>query len=178
MDILTLFCDFDEFCKAFEPLWSKHLLEAERKKRNRPRQLARSEVLTLLVLFHLSGYRNLKTFYLQFVCQHLRAEFPRLVSYSRFVEYERDALIPLAAYLQTRRGACTGISFVDSTKSQCAKTCVSHSIGSSLIVPDAGKPRSDGSLASSYTFVSMSAANCCHGLSRQAMSMTVAAYRI
>ncbi len=116
MDILTLFCDIDEFCKEFEPLWNKHLLEAETKKRNRPRQLARSEVLTLLVLFHLSGYRNLKTFYVQFVCQHLRAEFPALVSYSRFVEYEREALIPLAAYLQTRRGACTGISFVDATK--------------------------------------------------------------
>lgn len=116
MDILTLFFDIDEFCKAFEPLWNKHLLEADTKKRNRQRSLAVSEVLTILVLFHLSGYRNLKTFYLLHVCQHLRAEFPALVSYSRFVEYQRDALLPLAAYLQTRRGTCTGISFVDSTK--------------------------------------------------------------
>lgn len=72
--------------------------------------------MTILVLFHISGYRNLKHFYLEFVCQHLRSEFPALVSYSRFVEFERDALIPLAAYLQTKRGSCTGISFVDSTK--------------------------------------------------------------
>lgn len=77
MDILTLFCDIDEFCKEFEPVWNKHLLDARTKKRNRRRQLAVSEVLTLLVLFHLSGYRNLKAFYVQFVCRHLRAEFPR-----------------------------------------------------------------------------------------------------
>jgi PIN domain nuclease of toxin-antitoxin system len=116
MDILTLFFDIDEFCLAFEPLWNHHLLTNNGKKRNRKRNLSLSEVMTILVLFHISGYRNLKTFYLEFVCQHLSAEFPGLVSYNRFVEFERDALIPLAAYLETKRGDCTGISFVDSTK--------------------------------------------------------------
>ncbi|MDQ4122750.1 MAG: IS982 family transposase [Acidobacteriota bacterium] len=116
MDILTLFFDIDEFCKLFEPIWKKHLLKSESKKRNRKRRLSLSEVMTILILFHRSGYRNLKQFYLEFVCTHLRKEFPALVSYTRFVEFERDALIPLAAYLQTKRGACTGISFADSTK--------------------------------------------------------------
>jgi hypothetical protein len=72
--------------------------------------------MTILVLFHQSGYRNLKQFYLEFVSRYLRAEFPSLVSYNRFVEFERDALVPLSAYLQTKRGNCTGISFIDSTK--------------------------------------------------------------
>jgi hypothetical protein len=116
MNILALFFDIDEFCRLFEPIWNQHLLESESKKRNRERSLSLSEVMTILVLFHGSGYRNLKRFYLDYVCEHLRAEFPALVSYTRFVEFERDALIPLAAYLQTKRGACTGISFVDSTK--------------------------------------------------------------
>lgn len=115
MNILLLFFDIDEFCRIFEPLWRKHLLAENAKQRNRKRSLSLSEVMTILVLFHLSGYRNLKQFYLEFVCEHLRAEFPHLVSYSRFVEFERDALIPLAAYLQTKRGECTGISFVDLT---------------------------------------------------------------
>lgn len=116
MDILAVFFDIDEFCRLFEPIWNQHLLESESRKRNRERSLSLSEVMTILVLFHTSGYRNLKRFYLDYVCQHLRAEFPSLVSYTRFVEFERDALIPLAAYLQTKRGECTGISFVDSTK--------------------------------------------------------------
>ena len=100
----------------FEPLWRKHLLADGTLKRQRRRSLSLSEVMTILVLFHTSGYRNLKQFYLEFVCLHLTAEFPTLVSYNRFVEFERDALLPLAAYLETRRGSCTGISFVDSTK--------------------------------------------------------------
>jgi hypothetical protein len=116
MDILPLFFDIDQFCLFFEPLWRAHLLDTETKKRNRHRTLALSEVMTILVLFHLSGYRNLKQFYLEFVSEHLRSEFPHLVSYSRFVQFQRDALIPLAAYLETKRGDCTGISFVDSTK--------------------------------------------------------------
>lgn len=115
MDILTVFFDIDEFCKLFEPRFNAHLLAGAVKKRNRARSLSLSEVMTILVLFHASGYRNLKQFYLEYVSVHLRSEFPRLVGYTRFVEFERDALMPLAAYVQTRRGNCTGISFVDST---------------------------------------------------------------
>ncbi len=116
MDILPVFFEIDEFCQVFEPLWKKRLLADGLKQRQRRRRLSLSEVMTILVLFHRSGYRNLKQFYLEFVCVHLTAEFPELVSYNRFVEFERDALLPLAAYLQTKRGKCTGISFVDSTK--------------------------------------------------------------
>ncbi len=116
MDILPLFFEVDEFCRKFEPVWNHHLLISNYKKRHRKRTLALSEVMTILILFHQSGYRNLKQFYLEFVCLYLRAEFPQLVSYTRFVEFERDALVPLAAYLKTKRGACTGISFIDSTK--------------------------------------------------------------
>lgn len=116
MDILPLFFEIDEFCQYFEPIWNQHLIAQNCKKRNRRRNLALSEVMTILILFHKSGYRNLKQFYLEFVCHYLRAEFPHLVSYQRFVEFERDALVPLSAYLQTRRGHCTGISFIDSTK--------------------------------------------------------------
>lgn len=62
-------------------------------KRQRRRSLSLSEVMTILVLFHGSGYRNLKQFYLEFVCVYLRAEFPGLVSYNRFVEFQSDALM-------------------------------------------------------------------------------------
>lgn len=116
MNILPLFFEIDEFCRLFEPLWNRHLMAVNGKRRNRARSLALSEVMTILILFHQSGYRNLKQFYLEFVCRYLRAEFPGLVSYNRFVEFERDALVPLSAYLQTRRGRCSGISFIDSTK--------------------------------------------------------------
>lgn len=47
--------------------------------------------------------------------KHLTGAFPKLTSYNRFVELKRDALVPLCGYLQTRSGACSGISFIDST---------------------------------------------------------------
>ena len=115
MDILTVFFEIDEFCQQFEPLWNAHLIAEHCTRRRRERSLSLSEVMTILVLFHARGYRNLKQFYLDYVSEHWRSEFPGLVSYNRFVEFERDALVPLAAYLQTKRGSCSGISFVDAT---------------------------------------------------------------
>lgn len=121
MDILTVFFDIDEFCYQFEPLWKQHLLSDGNHHRNRERTLSLSEVMTIMVLFHTAGYRNLKQFYLEFVSVHLRREFPALVSYPRFVQFESEALLPLAAYLQTRAGNCTGISFVDATRTGCVR---------------------------------------------------------
>ena len=46
---------------------------------------------------------------------HLTSEFPYLVSSTRFVALIPRMLLPLLAYLQSRYGACTGISFIDST---------------------------------------------------------------
>jgi len=72
-------------------------------------------VRTILVLFHSSNYRDFKHFYLDHVCVHHRGEFPRLVSYNRFVELVPNALVALTCYLHTRMGTCTGINFIDST---------------------------------------------------------------
>lgn len=44
-----------------------------------------SEVMTIQVLFHISGHRNFKTFYKESVCKHLANDFPDLVSYNRMV---------------------------------------------------------------------------------------------
>ena len=46
----------------------------------------------------------------------MRHLFPRVVSYHRFVELERDVAIPLALFIKkVLLGKCTGVSFVDST---------------------------------------------------------------
>jgi hypothetical protein len=71
--------------------------------------------MTLIVRFHASAYRNFKSFYTDHVMKHMAADFPHLVSYNRFVELMSSAMVPLCAYLQTRKGECTGISFIDST---------------------------------------------------------------
>lgn len=113
-DILPLFCDVDDFCKEFEPQFRKHLLAAGSIQRRRSSSLCLSEVMTIIICFHLSGYRTFKDFYTQYVLKHLFWAFPRLVSYTRFVELMANSIIPLGAYLNTRFGSCSGISFIDS----------------------------------------------------------------
>lgn len=113
MEILPVFCDIDDFCLLFEPLWEHQLLET--RQRHRASALCLSEVMTIIVLFHASSYRNFKAYYTEHVMKHYAGAFPRLVSYNRFVELMPSALVPLCGYLQSRKGACSGISFIDST---------------------------------------------------------------
>src|SRR5215207_1718646 len=116
MSVLELFCDVDDFCRQFEPRWHKQCLASGSRHRNRARELALSEIMTILILFHQSHYRTFKAFYTEQVCVNLRGEFPGLVSYTRFVEFFPSALVPLCVYLHSCLGECSGISFVDSTK--------------------------------------------------------------
>lgn len=115
MDIVTIFCEIDDFCLAFEPVFKEKLLSHKVRRRHRASKMRLSEVLTIVVYFHSSGYRNFKTYYLEYVQKTLAKEFPDLVSYNRFVELMTEAVVPLAVYLDTRKAECSGISFIDST---------------------------------------------------------------
>ena len=113
--LIAMFCDIDDFCKWFEPLYMQRLLQSSQCQRVRQGQLTLSELMTILVYFHRSHYRNFKHYDTEYVEGHLRPYFPTLVSYSRFVELMPRALVPLCGYLHTRKGRCTGITFVDAT---------------------------------------------------------------
>lgn len=112
--ILPLFSDLDDFCQTFEPTFNTKQLASATVRRHRRATLILSEVMTIIVWFQQSGYRTFKDFYLKEVCQHLRDEFPNLVSYNRFVELMPAALVPLCFYLQTRKGQTVGVAFIDS----------------------------------------------------------------
>jgi transposase len=114
MSILDLYCSVDAFWHQFEPLWEREQLWAKRCRR-RATRLSPSELMTILILFQSSGYRTFKDFYTRHVQTSLRAEFPGLVSYSRFVALMPRVVLPLAVYLHTQLGDCTGISFIDAT---------------------------------------------------------------
>ena len=82
MSLLELFCAVDDFCRQLEPAWQQQQLASGLRQRQRTRQLCLSEIMTILIAFHCSGYRNFKTYYQEQVCRYWRAEFPGLVSYS------------------------------------------------------------------------------------------------
>ena len=95
MNLVELFCPVDDFCQAFEGAWIRHQLTTgpRRRRRRRAGHLCLSEIMTLLIWFHQSHYRDFKAFYLHHVCRHLRDAFPRLVRYGRLVELMPSALI-------------------------------------------------------------------------------------
>jgi len=114
--LLELFCDVDDFCQKFEPTWNRRLFANGERHRQRQRSLTLSEIMTIVIYFHQSQYRNFKAYYQDYVLQHLRSEFPKQVSYTRFVEFMPSVLIPLSIYLRAACfGTCSGISFIDST---------------------------------------------------------------
>lgn len=117
MNIIPLFCEIDDFLQVYEKQIAQRQLPIpdQPKKRGCPRKLHTSEVMTLLVAFHQSRYQTFKDYYTKQVCENLRWAFPHLVSYNRFVELMFEAFVSLCAYLSTRFGECSGISFIDST---------------------------------------------------------------
>jgi len=114
MSLLELFALVDDFHQAFESWAASQQLPSKARRGPEP-SLSASEVMTIVIHFHQAGYRDFKSFYQKHVCKHLAAEFPRLVSYGRFIELMPSVLLLLCAYLQNRFGRCTGIAFVDST---------------------------------------------------------------
>jgi hypothetical protein len=114
MSILELFCHVDDFCQWMATWENAKLLGVARKRGPAPR-LSLSEVMTILIHFHQSHYRDFKAYYKQHVSQHMRSEFPGLVSYTRIVELMPSALPALYFYLYGRFGQTTGVAFIDST---------------------------------------------------------------
>ena len=102
--LVELFVAVDDFWIIFRPRWHEHLLASGERQRIRAARLSESEVMTIVILFHQSHYRNFKAFYLDYVCRHLRSEFPKLVSYSRFVTLMQQMGIPLYVTDQGKTG--------------------------------------------------------------------------
>ena len=115
MILHQLFTDIDDFCNRFLPTQNSHCLPRDVKKRNRPKCLCESEIMTIVIEYQMSVYRTFKWFYLNQVRVFWREAFPNLPSYNRFVEMMSEILEPLSAFMQSRCGKSEGIAFVDST---------------------------------------------------------------
>jgi hypothetical protein len=126
--LIEIFCHIDDFNKLFiNELRTRQLTTGERK-RIKPSILNESEIMTILVYFHIMRYRDFKHYYLFHVCKNMKSEFPQLVSYNRFVELSQSVLLPLVAYLKIQcLGKCTGISYIDSTSLKACHIKREHS---------------------------------------------------
>ena len=58
-----------------------------------------TEIMVILIMFHSRGFRCFKHYYKEYVCKHLKGMFPQCVFYNRFVELEKEVLLPLTIFI-------------------------------------------------------------------------------
>ena len=115
LKLIEIFCQVDDFCQLFEAWEQKHLL-SNRPVTRKP-QLCDSEILTILIFYHLSGFKCFKYYYNRFVILYLKNHFPGLISYHRFIEliprFYFKIFIFSKVYCTVKSGK---INYVDSAK--------------------------------------------------------------
>lgn len=111
------FCEFDDFCKAIRKEWEAMLLtDGKAPTRHGPEGgLCDSEIMTLLVLYHTSRFKNFKTFYNGIVRGLLKPYFPDAPCYERFITLTKRVWALLVFFLAARMGSKTDIYYIDST---------------------------------------------------------------
>ena len=99
--VTKIFCMADDFYKFFDAMTAKYTLKPTGKRKyHRSSTMSKTEVMLIMILFHDSGYRCFKHFYLEKVCKQLRHLFPKVVSYNRIVELEREVAVPLTLFIK------------------------------------------------------------------------------
>jgi Transposase DDE domain len=124
MNQLTrIFCQVDDFCKELNQYSQNKLLpspDGNGKHRGPQCCLSDSEIMTILIFFQSSSWRNFKHFYLQFLSVYWKKEFPILPSYNRFIEIMNRVICYLVLFSQMNSGKRTDIYYIDST---CLPVC-------------------------------------------------------
>jgi hypothetical protein len=92
----------------------RHLCWAPAGRRHAGR-LSPSEIITLLLVFHSSGFKHLKSFYHGFAEPLVRGSFPGLPCYEHFVSLQKSVFVPLVFFLVSHLGTRTGLYYIDST---------------------------------------------------------------
>lgn len=128
--LVEIFYDVDNFCKLFEEEMKNKSIPTY-KIRDRKSTLSSSEIITILIYFHHSGFRTFKDYYKIWIRGFHSSAFKKLVSYNRFLELAQRHILPLFVFTSINRiGKNNGISFIDSTP---IKVCNNRRISSNKV---------------------------------------------
>jgi len=115
--LIQIFCDSDDFFKKYEQFVAAISIDKKKPKAHRKAALEVSEIMTILIAYHLTGMKCFQYYYVHVVQKHLQTYFPGLLSYNRFIELIPRALLPLWLFVNTcRTGEATGFYYADSKK--------------------------------------------------------------
>ena len=113
-DITELYCFIDDFCKIYYE-YEKNKLLPTQKQRNRHCDMSLSEIMTIMVMYHTSYAKNFKYFYKTCIEYIHKSDFPKALSYNRFVELIPRLFVPLNILMHLLFGEETGTYFIDAT---------------------------------------------------------------
>lgn len=119
--VVEVFCFIDDFCQEVAAYFASHPLPkglSLRTGAGRKPSLSESEVLTILVLYHHSGFKCFEYFYERLVLGELYSYFPRAVSYTQFLSLMSQACFHafLLAQYRCSLSARSGHYYIDSKK--------------------------------------------------------------
>ncbi len=113
--VIEIFFNVDEFCKEFTEFISQKHIEEKSPRSNRKPCLSESEIMTLLILYHLSGFKCFQYYYQQCVLKTMKTYFPKALSYEWFISLLPRVTFHLFAFVQKCRCvADQGENYVDS----------------------------------------------------------------
>ena len=109
---IKIFVLVDDFCKIFQEALKKQLIE-KGKRRDRGGKLSLSEQISIMIFYHLSPYKNLKTYYEHFI--EKGDLFMQVPCYDRFIQIMPKIFLAMAIMLHYLSGKKTGVYIADST---------------------------------------------------------------
>lgn len=118
-DITALFCFVDDFIETLSINSTSQKIVGPKKRGPKPR-MSLSERVTILLLYHTSGYDCFKHYYCDKILREHGRDF-NLVSYQQFVKLIPSAMPIVVGLLKCMLKSCTGTSFVDSTSIEVCK---------------------------------------------------------
>ena len=87
----------DEFRKEIEKTMEGRRLTKATSKNARKRAFTMfdGEAITIMIMFRQSRYRDIKSIYITYIQLYCKCDFPETVSFNRFAELQRKALLPM-----------------------------------------------------------------------------------
>jgi len=126
--LIKLFVEIDDLVIAFKKYEEKRMGKPKRRPTREP-VLSASEVCTIMVAYHYSGYKCFEYYYKDKILKSHKMDFPAAPSYECFLSYMPKA-IP-ALYLWLLKSCCeaqrTGLYFIDSKRLEVCHIKRAHS---------------------------------------------------
>jgi hypothetical protein len=134
--LVEIFVRCDDFYQEFEKFLQDKGISYPIKKKccSQNCRLSPSEIMTIVIFYHVAGFKCFKYFYQQGILKTWKSYFPDAVSYNRFIELKKEVNLALFFFIHYfGLGKQTGSYYVDSTKLQ---VCDNHRIHSHKVFKD------------------------------------------